>query len=58
MSRAEQIIYDQTLTKYNKHDKRHVEKIKERHFLEVKNPTPKNPQDWGGGGIGVSEGVG
>ena len=41
------------MTKYDKTYQIHVEHFQERHFPEIKNPTPRITQDWGGGGIGV-----
>ena len=56
MTKHDQIFtkYNKILTKYDKHDQIHVGNFQERHFLEIKNPTPRITQDWGGwGGIGV-----
>ena len=47
-------IYDQTLTKYDKHDQIHVENVQERHFPEMKKSNAKNHTGLGWrGDIGV-----
>ena len=52
MSRGEQTIYDQILTEYDKNEQILVEKIKERHFLEMKKSNAKNHTGLGSGGGG------
>ena len=48
MSRGEQTIYDKIFTKYDKTEQMHVGHFQECNFVEIKNPTPRITQDWGG----------
>ena len=53
MSRGEQPIYGQMLTKHDRNAQIHVEQIQERHFLRIKKAKAKNISKglgwvWGG----------
>jgi hypothetical protein len=55
MTKHDQILtkYNNTFTKYDTNDQRHVENFQERDFLRIKTNNAKNIAGWGGGwGLG------